>query len=116
MIRGLNIVNKTRMTVTLAGSSFNIVSTDSVEYMRKLEGMVNRRVESVRKQYPSLSGNRCTLLAMLNMADELEKLRAEEAACAPKPANRSFSGQAAHEAAPAKSKQPVPNRRFDPSR
>lgn len=116
MIRGLNIVNKTRMTVTLAGSSFNIVSTDSVEYMRKLEGMVNRRVESVRKQYPSLSGNRCTLLAMLNMADELEKLRTEETACAPKPANRSFSGQAAHEAAPVKAKQPVPNRRFDPSR
>lgn len=116
MIRGLNTVNKTRMTVTLAGSSFNIVSTDSVEYMRKLEGMVNRRVESVRKQYPSLSGNRCTLLAMLNMADELEKLRAEEAAYSPKPANRSFSGQGTPEAAPVNAKQTVPNRRFDHSR
>lgn len=116
MIRGLNIVDKTRMTVTLAGSSFNIVSTDSVEYMRKLEGMVNRRIEAVRKQYPSLSGNRCTLLAMLNMADELEKLRAEEAARTQRPANRSFSGQTNPEAVPAKAKQPIPSRKFEPSR
>lgn len=108
-------MNRTRMTVTLAGSNFNIVSTDSVEYMRKLESMVNRRVESVRRQYPSLSGNRCALLAMLNMADELEKLRTEQSAPAPVLPSRSFSEQAAGEPHYAKSKPSVSSRSFDPA-
>lgn len=69
-------MDRNRITISLSGQDFRIVSSDSTEYIKSLEGMVNRRIAEVQNQYPSMSVNRCTLLAMLNMEDELAKVRA----------------------------------------
>ena len=69
-------MEKNRMNLCLARQNFQIVCDDSAEYMKKLEASVNERIEEVQKQYPGMSTTRCTLLAMLNMEDELTKSKA----------------------------------------
>lgn len=64
-------MEKNRRTINLVGQEFHIVGSGSSEYIKKLENMVNKRVEDVMNKYPEMSMNRCALLAMLNMADEL---------------------------------------------
>lgn len=67
-------MEKTRVTLNVAGQEFRLASGESEEYMRALAGSVNARIDEIQKQYPQMSTTRCTLLAMLNMADELQKL------------------------------------------
>ena len=45
--------------------------------MDSLADMVNARVDAVKRTYPMLSTGNCVLLAALNMADELTKLRSD---------------------------------------
>ena len=70
-------MDKTRVTLNIAGQEFRLAGGESEEYMRRIAGDVNARIEEVQRQYPQMSTTRCTLLAMLNMADELSKLRAD---------------------------------------
>ncbi len=65
------------MVITLAGQEFRITSDTDEQYMRDLEAEVNRRVKQIQDQYPMESTSRCALLAMLNMSDEVIKLRSE---------------------------------------
>lgn len=65
-------MEKNRITVTLAGQDFKIVGSSSYEEVKQLEEMVNMRINDVKSKYPTMSVNRCVLLAMLNMADELK--------------------------------------------
>ena len=67
-------MDKTRVTLNVAGQEFRLAGGDSEEYMRQLASEVNARIDEVQQQYPQMSTTRCTLLAMLNMADELKKL------------------------------------------
>ena len=67
-------MDKTRVTLNVAGQEFRLAGGDSEEYMRQLAVEVNARIDEIQKQYPQMSTTRCTLLAMLNMADELQKL------------------------------------------
>ena len=67
-------MDKTRVTLNIAGQEFRLAGGDSEEYMRQLAAQVNARIDEFQQQYPQMSTNRCTLLAMLNMADELQKL------------------------------------------
>ena len=68
-------MEKTRMTISLAGQEFRICSENEPEYMKALADSVNRRIREVHAQFPDQSTSRCALLAMLDMADELKKLR-----------------------------------------
>ena len=43
----------------------------------RIAGMVNAKVDEVKRTYPMLSTGNCVLLAALNMADELTKLRSD---------------------------------------
>lgn len=65
------------MVITLAGQEFRITSDSEEQYMRELEAEVNRRIKQIQDQYPMESTTRCTLLAMLNMSDEIIKLHKE---------------------------------------
>ena len=70
-------MEKTRVTLNIAGQEFRLAGGESEEYMRRLAGDINGRINEIQQQYPQMSTTRCTLLAMLNMADELYKLRAD---------------------------------------
>ena len=67
-------MEKTRVTLNIAGQEFRLAAGESEEYMRDIAAQVNARIDEIQKQYPQMSTTRCTLLAMLNMADELQKL------------------------------------------
>ena len=71
-------MEKNRMVLNIAGQEFRITA-GSVEETRALEAEVNRRIRAMQERYPQQSTSRCTLLAMLEMADELNELRAEYA-------------------------------------
>ncbi len=72
-------MEKKRMTIVLAGQEFRISSANDGEYTQKLAAQVNDRIKRIQAQFPDQSTLRCALLAMLDMADELDSLRAESA-------------------------------------
>ena len=69
-------MERKRMTINIAGQEFRISSEDG-EYLGELAGGVNKRIKQMQAQYPDQSTSRCALLAMLNMQDELNTLKAE---------------------------------------
>ena len=66
------------MVLNIAGQEFR-VTAGSVDEMRALEADVNRRIRAMQARYPQQSTSRCALLAMLEMASELDELRTEYA-------------------------------------
>ena len=70
-------MDKTRITVEIGGQDFRISGCESEEYIRRLAAVVNRRIADVQSQYPQMSTNKCVLLAMLNLEDEAQKLKAD---------------------------------------
>lgn len=72
-------MEKKRMVLNIAGQDFRIASENDEAYMQGLASSVNRRIKQVQEQYPMLSTSRAALLAMLGMADELNKLHSEYA-------------------------------------
>ena len=72
-------MDKNRMVLNIAGQEFRIASECDKEYMRELEAEVNRRIKKIQLRCPDQSTSRCALLAMLDLADEYAKLKAENA-------------------------------------
>ena len=70
-------MEKTRTSVVLAGQEFKLTGTESEEYIKQLSDYVNGKINEIQRTYPNLSTGNCVLLASLNMADELHKLRAD---------------------------------------
>lgn len=70
-------MEKIKTVVTLAGQEFKINSEDSEAYIQSLAKYVNKSIQELQHEYPGLSVGNCVLLASLNMADELFKLRAD---------------------------------------
>ncbi len=68
-------MGKTKTVVTLAGQEFKLNCDDSEEYIQNLAKYVNKAIVNIQREYPGLSTGNCVLLASLNMADELYKLR-----------------------------------------
>lgn len=68
-------MEKTRTVVTLAGQEFKLHCDDSEEYIQSLAKYVNGTIAKFQREYPGLSTGNCVLLASLEMADELFKLR-----------------------------------------
>ena len=68
-------MSKNSVVVNLSGQEFRISASEDTEYIKSLEEMVNLRIQDVQQQYPGMSMNRCALLAMLNLEDELAKMK-----------------------------------------
>ena len=60
-------MDKNHINLCLSGQSFRIVTDDDVDYVKQLEKRINSRIESYKK--------RCTLLAMLELEDELARAK-----------------------------------------
>jgi cell division protein ZapA (FtsZ GTPase activity inhibitor) len=72
-------MEKNKVVLNLAGQEFRISADRNIDYMKQLEAEVNRRVREISEQYPLESTARCTLLAMLNLADEACRLHEQNA-------------------------------------
>ena len=70
-------MDNNRTVVRIAGMEFKLTGDESQQYMDSLAEMVNAKVDEVKRTYPMLSTGNCVLLAALNMADELTKLRSD---------------------------------------
>ena len=74
-IGGAYFMDKNKITVYVAGQELRLASDESEEYIRRIAGYVNDKVDEVQGQYPNLSTANCLILAALNLSDELHKLR-----------------------------------------
>ena len=66
---------KTHTTVYLSGIEFRISATESEEYLQKLAVFVNKRIEEMQRQFPSISISDGALLAMFNLANDYHILK-----------------------------------------
>lgn len=67
---------KQRVSVQVAGKTYNLVSTDSPEHMRRVAELVDRRVRETELA-TGLPEDRALALTCLNLADELVKAKDE---------------------------------------
>ena len=65
------------ISVTIRGEQFTIRAAEDPAYVRKVAQYVDEQLQDVVKGSPSLPSNRATVLASLNIADELFKAQAE---------------------------------------
>lgn len=68
-------MEKNRTTVRIAGQEFKLTSSDSPEYVNTVASYADNKIKETQMAYPGLSSSNCVLLAMLNLSDELHKLR-----------------------------------------
>ena len=62
-----------KVSVTINGRMYTLVSEETTEYMRELSDYVNKNVQKVKDKNPALMGERPIVLAALNICDELFK-------------------------------------------
>ena len=62
-----------KVSVTINGRMYTLVSDETIEYMRELSDYVNVNVQKVKDKNPALTGERPIVLAALNICDELFK-------------------------------------------
>ena len=67
---------KNKVTVSIAGQEYTLVGTESVEYMQRVAGYVDRRMNEISfSNY--LPDDRLMTLTAINIADELLKSKDE---------------------------------------
>lgn len=67
----------TSVRVRIAGDEYAIKGNGSPEYIKKLAELVDSYLNAVLERHPTLPRNRASILALLNLADDLEKQRQE---------------------------------------
>lgn len=65
-----------RITVTIAGQNLTLLADESEEYMRKVALLVDEKIREAG-HIPNLVGSQASLLAGVNLADELLKAQAQ---------------------------------------
>ena len=68
-------MEKRQLKVDLLGASFTIQSDESTEQLNRLAGYVKSRIDEVKKRYPFAESLTVAVLAALNIADEMFKMR-----------------------------------------
>src|SRR5690348_10547591 len=71
----MNNEEKTRITVDIFGNNYKLVGSFSPSYMKSVAAYVNDQMNTISKGFPSLDYPRIAVLAAVQMADELLKLR-----------------------------------------
>ncbi len=68
-------MEKRQLTIDILGASFVIQSRESPDYLSRLADYLKEKVEEVKSRYTFADPLTVALLAGLNLADELFKLR-----------------------------------------
>ena len=64
-----------KTTIVIAGREYSIISDESGEYVNQIAYELNRRIDEIAGQYVGLATNTATVLAALNLTDELTKAK-----------------------------------------
>lgn len=70
-------VDKNRIKVSILGETFTLKGSMPLPYIRKIAEYVDSKMQAVKEQNPKLSPQKVAILASLNLADEIFKLREE---------------------------------------
>lgn len=68
-----------RVTVDVAGMPITLRGAEDEEYIRSVAAYVDEKATTYQKSQPALSTSNCVVLAAVNIADELFKLRQQYA-------------------------------------
>ena len=63
--------------VDILGQKYTIKGDTSEEYMRKLAAFVDQKLKEVHNASPSIAPLKAAILTLLNIADELHRVREE---------------------------------------
>lgn len=66
---------KVKTTIRLLGNDYTITSSDSEEYIHRVAFYVDKKLTEIANRNTRLSTNMAAVLASVNIADELFKLR-----------------------------------------
>ena len=66
---------KNRLTVSIYGQDYTIVSEESPEYVRTLAGFIDESMHRVGRENTRLDTTRLAILSALNIADDYFRLR-----------------------------------------
>lgn len=73
----VEIVEKSRVRVKILGEDFTVKGTLSPAYIEKIADYVDKKMQSIAEQNPKLSQQKVSILACLNLADEVFRLQDE---------------------------------------
>jgi len=68
---------KTRAVVRICGDEYIIRGDAEEEYIRHLAAIVDKKMREVQTSHPNQPRHKLALLAAINLADELERMREE---------------------------------------
>ncbi len=66
-------MSRNRVKLTICGTDFMLSSDESVEYMQKLGGQVDREIRQLMEDNPRMSMNMAAVLTAINNADQVHK-------------------------------------------
>ncbi|MGI6623721.1 MAG: cell division protein ZapA [Clostridiaceae bacterium] len=69
------MAEKNKVTVRIAGNEYVITGTESPEYIQKVALFVDRKVLEITRRNHLLSTSMASILASINMADEMFRLK-----------------------------------------
>lgn len=68
-------MERNRVVVSIFGKEYNLVADVDPEYIKKTALYLDAKMREVSENYPNITEARVAVLAALNIADELIKLR-----------------------------------------
>ncbi len=68
-------MEKTRVTISIMGKEYSIVSQVDQEYIKKAADYLDLKMREVLKAYPNIPESKVAVLAALNITDELFQSR-----------------------------------------
>ncbi len=66
-----------KVTVNIYGQEYTIKGQESEEYIKKLAGIVDKKMQDIGSKNSHIPSIKVAVLAALNMADELKKIKHE---------------------------------------
>jgi len=63
--------------VRIAGEEHSIKGKATAKYIKELADIVDTKIKHIQKNNPNLTRHRMAILAAINLADELQKVKAE---------------------------------------
>ena len=73
----LQVMEKSKVTVEISGQNYTIIGDNTEEHIRQVATEVNELINIIRDKYPNVSSGRIAVLAAVNLADELIRMRQE---------------------------------------
>lgn len=68
-------MEKTRVTVSIAGKQYSIVSAVDPDYIKEVADYLNTKLKEVSENYPNIPETKIIVLAALNITDELFQVK-----------------------------------------